>query len=230
MVKSRRSGVVVLVSGGLDSAVLLAELARQRPVQPVYIRSGLHWESAERYWLRRYLGRVASPRLRPLVDLALPAGDVYGDHWSVSGRGTPGYAAAVDSNYLPGRNLLLLSKAAVFCARHQVRAVALAVLRDNPFSDARPEFFRQFAAVVRCALGSPFEILTPFRQLSKAAVIRRGAGLPLQLTFSCAHPAGRRHCGECTKCAERQRAFTLAGVDDPARHEARRPRTHDLDV
>lgn len=218
------ASVAVLVSGGLDSAVLAAQLLHHGSVQPLYVRSGLHWEAAERYWLRRYLARLACPRLRPLAELELPAADLYGDHWSVSGRGTPGFAAPVDSNYLPGRNLLLLSKAAVFCAGHGIPTLALAVLRDNPFADGRPEFFRRFAAAVRCAFGVPFEIVTPFRHRSKAAVIRAGAGLPLSLTFSCAHPAGRRHCGRCTKCAERQHGFAAARVRDPTRYAVLPPR------
>jgi len=213
--------IAVLVSGGLDSSVLLADLARRgHALQPIYVRSGLQWEAVERYWLRRFLRALRAPRLQRLVELTLPASDVYGAHWSISGKGTPGYNAPLDSNYLPGRNLLLLSKAAVFCAEHDIGAVALAVLRDNPFADATPEFFRRFAAAARCALGVPFEVRTPFRRLSKSAVIRRARSLPLHLTFSCAQPSGRLHCGTCTKCAERQRGFQLAAVADPTRYRS----------
>jgi 7-cyano-7-deazaguanine synthase len=211
--------MAVLVSGGLDSSVLLAELVRRgNVVQPIYVRSGLRWETVERHWLRRFLRALRGPRLRRLVELTLPASDVYRAHWSISGKGTPGYDAPLESNYLPGRNLLLLSKAAVFCARHDLAAVALAVLRDNPFADGTPEFFRRFAAAARCAFGMRFDVRTPFRRLSKAAVIRRAQGLPLHLTFSCAQPRGRLHCGACTKCAERRRGFQLAGVLDPTRY------------
>jgi 7-cyano-7-deazaguanine synthase len=211
--------VAVLVSGGLDSSVLLAELLRcGSVVQPIYVRSGLCWEAVELYWLRRFLRALRAPRLQRLAELTLPAADVYGAHWSVSGKGTPGYDAPLESNYLPGRNLLLLSKAAVFCAQHDIAAIAVAVLRDNPFADGTPEFFRRFAATARCAFGMPFDVRTPFRRLSKAAVIQRAQGLPLHLTFSCARPRGRRHCGACTKCAERQRGFRLAGVPDPTRY------------
>ena len=219
---SHPRSIAVLVSGGLDSSVLLAELLRHGDaVQPIYVSSGLRWEAVERYWLRRFLRALPAPRLQRLVELTLPASDVYRTHWSISGKGTPGYDAPLDSNYLPGRNLLLLSKAAVFCAQHDVAAIALAVLRDNPFADGAPEFFRRFAATARCAFRVPFEVWTPFRRLSKAAVIRRAQGLPLHLTFSCARPSGRLHCGRCTKCAERKRGFQLAGVPDPTRYRSR---------
>jgi len=216
------AAIAVLASGGLDSSVLLAELVRRgHAVQPLYVRSGLQWEAVERDWLCRFLRALRAPRLHRLVELTLPASDVYGAHWSISGKGTPGHDAPLDSNYLPGRNLLLLSKAAVFCAQHDIAAVALAVLRDNPFADGAPEFFRRFAATARCGLGVPLEVRTPFRGLSKSTVIRRGRGLPLHLTFSCARPRGRLHCGMCTKCAERQRGFQLAGVPDPTRYRVR---------
>jgi 7-cyano-7-deazaguanine synthase len=219
---SKRRSMAVLVSGGLDSSVLLAELVcRGNAVQPIYVRSGLRWEAVERYWLRRFLRALRAPRLQRLTELTLPVSDVYGAHWSISGKGTPGYDAPLDSNYLPGRNLLLLSKAAVFCAQHDIAAIALAVLRDNPFADGTPEFFRRFAATARCAFRVPFEVRTPFRRLSKSAVIRRAQSLPLHLTFSCVQPSGRLHCGTCTKCAERKRGFQLAGVLDPTRYGSR---------
>ena len=60
--------------------------------------------------------------------------------------------------------------------------------------------------------------LPPFRHLGKATVIRRGRDLPLALTLSCARPRDLRHCGRCTKCAERQHAFAAAGVPDPTRY------------
>ncbi len=220
-VRVRPGPIAVLISGGLDSGVLLAQLVRrERVVQPLYIRSGLFWETAERYWLRRFLRAIARPCLQPLVELVLPAQDLYGPHWSVSGRGTPGHDASADSNYLPGRNLLLLSKAAVFCAAHRIDVMALAVLKDNPFPDATQAFFERARQLLRVGLGTDFAIHTPFRRMGKAGVIRRAGGVPLQLTFSCARPRGRWHCGRCTKCAERQRAFAAACVADPTRYRA----------
>jgi 7-cyano-7-deazaguanine synthase len=52
-------------------------------------------------------------------------------------------------------------------------------------------------------------------------VLKRGAEMPLQHTFSCIHPVRGRHCGHCNKCAERQRGFTEAGMDDPTSYLAR---------
>jgi 7-cyano-7-deazaguanine synthase len=209
--------VCVLASGGLDSAVLLGTLARRHEVHPLYVRCGLAWERAEEALLARFLRALRRRgRVAPLVRLTLPVEPLYGArHWSVSGRGVPGRRAGLASNYLPGRNLLLGSLAAVHCARARIPTVALAVLGDNPFPDATPAFLTALGRTAGRALGTTVRIRAPFRHLSKAAVIRRGRDLPLALTLSCARPRGLRHCGTCTKCAERQRGFARAGVPDP---------------
>jgi len=212
--------VCVLASGGLDSAVLLGVLARHHEVHPLYVRCGLAWERAEQAALRRFL-RALGGRVRPLVRVDLPLGPLYGaGHWSVSGRGVPGRRAGLASNYLPGRNLLLGSLAAVHCARRRIPAIALALLADNPFPDATPRFLADLGGVAGRALGTRLRVRAPFRRLTKADVIRRGRDLPLALTLSCARPRGLRHCGTCTKCAERQRAFAAAGVLDPTSYLA----------
>jgi 7-cyano-7-deazaguanine synthase len=212
--------ICVLASGGLDSAVLVGALARTHEVHPLYVRSGLTWERAEQALLARFLDALGG-RVMPLATLDLPLGPLYGArHWSVSGRGVPGRRAALASNYLPGRNLLLGSLAAVHCARRRIPTIAIALLADNPFPDATPSFLAELGRVAGRALGTRVRVRAPFRHLEKADVIRRGRGLPLELTLSCASPRGLTHCGTCTKCAERQRAFAAAGVPDPTRYAA----------
>jgi 7-cyano-7-deazaguanine synthase len=211
--------VGVLASGGLDSAVLLGLLARRAEVHPVYVRCGLRWERAEEAVLGRFLAalrRRPGHRVAALVRLELPVRALYGSaHWSVSGRGVPGRRAGMTANYLPGRNLILGTLGAVHCAQRRLPRLALALLAGNPFPDATPAFLRDLGRVTGAALGTRLRIVAPFRRLDKAAVIRRGRALPLGLTLSCARPRGTRHCGACTKCAERQRAFAAAGVPDP---------------
>src|SRR5213592_3819534 len=108
--------LAVLASGGLDSAVLLAEAARAYPaVFPLYVRVGSFWEAAEREHLGRFLGAIAGPSLRPLVVLDQPVADVYGPHWSLTGKGVPGADTPDDAVFLPGRNVLLLAKPLLWC-------------------------------------------------------------------------------------------------------------------
>ena len=209
-------GLVVLASGGVDSAILVADQAAQdRIVYPVYIRFGLVWEEIEEQHLRRFLAGLPDKQcVQPLTVLELPVADVYGSHWSVSGADVPDETTNDDAVYLPGRNLLLLAKTSVWCALHGVRSIALGTLQANPFADSSDEFFSGFAAAAGLALGSHLEVLKPFAGLTKAEVVERGAGLPLELTFSCMAPIGQDHCGRCNKCAERRKGFAAAGVDD----------------
>ncbi len=216
--------IAILASGGLDSSVMLGWVARTgRRVFPVYIRAGLTWEKDELRTLKRFVRALGMDNVEPVTALELPMGDLAGDHWSMTGRNVPGYRAALSSNYILGRNLTLLSKAAVFCARHAIGEIAMAPLESNPFPDARPEFFRAFARAVEIGVGLKLKVRTPFAWLTKADVVKRGAGMPLALTVSCARPTkGNLHCGACTKCAERVEGFAAAGVPDPTPY-ARRP-------
>lgn len=213
--------VALLLSGGLDSAILLGQLLGQgRPVHPLYIQSGLHWQASELQAVQAFLAALASPRLHSLTVLELPLSDVYGQHWSVQGRGVPDERTSDEAVYLPGRNLLLTVKPAIWCRLHGVEALALGVLGSNPFSDASDEFFRLVCATVEQAVGGRFEILRPFAHLHKVDVMRLGAELPLELTFSCIDPQGPLHCGHCNKCAERKTAFAAAGLPDRTAYAA----------
>ena len=212
--------VAVLCSGGLDSCVLLIDLARRtgRAV-PLFVRAGHPWEDAERAALGRFLDAVAEPAVAPPRDLTLPMGDVYGAHWSMSGQGAPGWAAPDEAVELRGRNLVLLTKALVAAAIEGWPTVALGSLAGNPFPDATPHFFAAIAAVGSEALRTSLAVVAPYRELSKSDVIRRGADLPLELTLSCLRPTpDGRHCGDCNKCRERVEAFAAANVADRTRY------------
>ena len=208
--------LVVLASGGADSSILLADHAAQgQAVQPLYIRFGLAWEKIEEMYLRRFLDALPDQGLiRPLAVLELPIADVYGSHWSISGRDAPDETTPDDAVYLPGRNVLLLAKTTVWCALHGTTRIAMGTLQGNPFADSSPAFFSGFAAVAGLALGHPLQVMTPFAHLSKAEVLDRGRDLPLEHTFSCVAPVGTRHCHACNKCAERRKAFAAAGIED----------------
>ncbi len=210
----RSKSVCVLASGGTDSAVLLGEAIKtRRRVHPLFIRCGLAWEKAEIHWLKKFLMTVRRPGLQPLTVVSLPTADLYGGHWSVSRRKVPGHRSADDAVYLPGRNIFLLSKAAVFCALRGIPEIMIGTLKGNPFPDGTPDFFRTMEAALNKGLQSKILIHAPFRRLSKSQVVRRGRGLPLQLSFSCLNPRGLNPCKRCNKCAER--AKILKFINSP---------------
>lgn len=207
----------VLISGGIESAYLLKRESLARTIHPVYVRCGLRWENAELHWLRRLLGALRTPAIRSLSILDLPVGDLYREHWSLNGRKVPGARTKDSAVYLPGRNLLLLSKAASYAALRGLGELRIGTLGSNPFGDATSGFYRAMSRSVSEAFGRPFRISPPLARLDKSAILRRGEtiGVPYDLTFSCIDPSGYLHCGRCNKCAERRKAYDQAGIIDP---------------
>ena len=214
----------VLYSGGLDSGVLLAELAASGPVVPIYVDCGLAWQPTELAAAAQFAARLNLPTVADMVRLSLPATDLYGDHWSVSGTRVPDAASVDEAVYLPGRNALLAVKPLVWCGLHGVGTLALATLAGNPFADASGAFFRAFSRGLSIAMQRDVRMTAPFGRLSKLDVLRRGASLPLEHSFSCIDPRGPGaaaiHCGRCNKCGERRRAFRAAGLHDPTHYAA----------
>jgi 7-cyano-7-deazaguanine synthase len=212
------SGTAVLLSGGLDSAVLLAEEASRgaRDVQPVYVSVGLAWEPAERTIVSRLLHSRPFAGVRPLASLSVDMRDVYAaTHWAITGT-PPSYHTPDEDVYLPGRNIVLLGKAGVFCAAAHLDRLVLGTLAHNPFPDATDEFRSAMARALSLGLAHDVRIEAPYAGAGKADVIRRGAalGVPFDLTLSCMSPVDGGHCGICSKCRERHDAFIEAGAAD----------------
>lgn len=217
----------VLLSGGLDSVVLVAHEARGTIVQPVYVSVGLAWEANELAAVERLT--AAAPfgdRLRPIERLSFNMLDVYAPaHWAV--RGTPpAYDTPDEDVYLAGRNIVLLAKAAVFCAGRGIGRIAIGPLAGNPFPDATPEFFAALARALTLGLAHDIRVDAPFAAMHKADVIKLGVslGVPLELTLSCMNPLDGLHCGQCSKCRERRDAFVEAGVEDRTQYRTTPPR------
>lgn len=232
---------LVLLSGGLDSAVLAAHEAQHTRVLPVYVCVGLAWEAAELTMLERLLrAPVFAGKVDPLVRVEFTMRDVYAPtHWAITGT-PPAYDTPDEDVYLTGRNLVLLTKAGVVASQHNAHRIALGPLAGNPFPDARPEFFASMSTSLSLGLDHDITIVTPFLDWEKEKVIRRGVELqvPLELTLSCMNPPpfahdpasyggtspAPEHCGLCSKCRERRDAFAAAHVVDPTAYANQSPR------
>ena len=210
--------IAVLFSGGLDSAVMLADASQRSRVQPYYVSVGFAWEDEERAMVARLLSSPSlDGRVDPVVHLRFDMRDVFSpDHWAMRGE-PPAFDTPDEHVFIDGRNVILVSKAAVVMARAGISRVLIGPLAGNPFPDATTEFFQAMACALSLGLAHTIEIEAPFAHLHKSDVIRKGIalGVPLELTLSCMQPAGGRHCGRCSKCRERRDAFREAGVDDP---------------
>jgi 7-cyano-7-deazaguanine synthase len=204
---------LVLLSGGLDSAVMLSYVGRTDDVTPVHVRCGYAWELAEAHCITRLLMAGVAERQRPLHTIDVNMRDITPEgHWALTGY-APSYSTADEAVYLDGRNILLLSKAAVLASKLKIRKIALGLLKGNPFPDATPMFL----------LAHDIQIVTPLATWSKADVVKeaRRVGLPLDCTLSCMSPIGGRHCGLCSKCRERHEGFAAAGIPDPTDYSNR---------
>ncbi|HEY3884879.1 MAG TPA: 7-cyano-7-deazaguanine synthase [Vicinamibacterales bacterium] len=222
----------VLFSAGLDSAVLLADAALgARPdasVAPIYVGVGFAWEAEERAMAARlFAAPPLAGRVRPLVTLEFDMRDVFpASHWARRGE-PPAFDTPDEDVFLDGRNVILLSKAAVYLARDGATRrdlapvrIVLGTLAGNPFPDATPAFFGAVGQALSLGLARRFDVEAPFSTLRKEDVVRKGLalGVPLELTLSCLQPADGLHCGRCSKCRERRDAFRGAGASDPTRY------------
>lgn len=229
--RARSAAVVVLLSGGLDSAVALA-MARQggQVCHALSVDYGqrhrCELEAARR--VARQLGarehRIVRVDLRAIGGSALTDDriDVPVD------RGQAELASGIPATYVPARNLLLLSIAAGWCEVLGARDVYIGVnaIDYSGYPDCRPAFIEAFQQAVNIGTKSGVEghaltIHTPLIAMTKAQIIRRGVelGVDFSQTVSCYQPdeAGRA-CGRCDACQLRRHGFAEAGVADPTRY------------
>jgi 7-cyano-7-deazaguanine synthase len=172
------------------------------------------WQVEELPALERYLAAIAANALAKLVVLDLPLADLYDGHWSLTGRDIPNAESPDEAVYLPGRNALLIVKAAVWCQLHGIEELAMAPLGTSPFDDASAAFLRDFEAAINRGGQRHVRLSRPFGEMNKRQVMALGRALPLERTFSCISPTRGLHCGRCNKCAERQKAFQEAAIED----------------
>lgn len=218
---SDSSTIGLMLSGGLDSAILLVQLLREgRRVQPFYVSTGCQWEASERAAIERLLGVLDDSNVCPVVELKMPVDDLFAHHWSQTGEGVPGESTPDEAVYLPARNPLLLLKPALWCGEHNIGQLALATLAANPFPDATPEFCTLFEQLIESSTGHTVEIVQPFADFSKQEILRQTPQFPIHLTFSCLAPQSGEHCGCCNKCEERASALRALPSGDATPYAA----------
>lgn len=220
----QRDSVMACVSGGLDSCVMLALLANKFPkVYPIFVRNEHSWEETELLWLKRFIDAIDRPEVQPLIEIAMPLRKLLDEHWGEAGY-QPDYDQGYAANFIPGRNVMLLSMVAMAAYVRKSHNIALGLLKGNPYPDAQPEFFQAFEAMSERGMDFSVRVIAPMLHLEKEEVIHLGKDLPLEYSFSCVKPQNSLHCGAfCNKCAERQKGFALAGIKDHTEYAHRPP-------
>ena len=212
----------VLASGGMDSCILLANEAQKGIAYPIYVETGIPWEWAEKRMLQNFIGALDNPNIKPVTTLSLPVKALYGaSHWTMSGETVPGYEEPDETVYIPGRNIILITLASIWCSLNDVHRIVIGSLAGNPFPDATPEFFQSIANSNGMGLDHEITVEAPMRNLHKEKILAANAPvLPLHLTLTCSNPQigddGNTivHCAQCNKCRERHEAFIDAGIVD----------------
>jgi 7-cyano-7-deazaguanine synthase len=220
---------VVLLSGGLDSATVLA-IARADGWRVHALSVDYGQRNAAELDAARAVAAAAGVEQHVVVPVDLRAfgGSALTDEIDVPKHreGDPG----VPITYVPARNTVLLSLGLAFAEVTESDAVFIGVnaVDYSGYPDCRPEYVEAYERMANLATrrgveGHPLRVHTPLIGLSKAEIIRRGVGLGVDygLTRSCydLSPAGEA-CGECDACYLRLKGFAEAGLGDPAPYRA----------
>lgn len=219
------AGSVVLVSGGMDSAVCLGIAAKdsERLVALSFDYGQRHKKELEAASL------LASHYKAENIVLNLPGFSV----WKASALtdpcvSVPDFEGArrgqAPVTYVPARNTVFLSFALSLAEAYDLDAIFIGVnaLDYSGYADCRPLFIERFQTLVDVATqrtaegGMPILLKAPLLHSSKAQIVRLGAelGTPFELTWSC-YKGQERPCGACDSCVLRAKGFEDAGLADP---------------
>lgn len=219
---------VVLLSGGLDSTVLLHHVAKELGAAPVY---ALSFRYGQKHGRELEMAAWQAERLRPAVrehrilDLVFFR-DLIGDASALVGGTTrvpeladiPAADLVQPPTYVPNRNMILLALAAAYAEAHDCRRVFYGAQAQDEYGywDCTPAFVDGLNGVLNLNRKHPVRIEAPFSRSQKAGGVRIGLrlGVDFAHTWSC-YRGGERPCSVCPTCVERRNAFAAAGVPDP---------------
>ena len=225
--ESPAAKAVVLLSGGLDSATVLAMArAEGQSCHCLSVDYGQrhHAELDAAKRVAQALGAVEHRVVN--VDLRSLGGSALTD--SAIDVPVDGVQPGIPVTYVPARNTIMLSLALAYAEVRGARHIWFGAnaVDYSGYPDCRPDYMQVFERVANLATkaaveGSPLTLHTPIIELTKADIIRHGLalGVDYALTVSCyqADAAGRA-CGRCDSCRIRRAGFEAAGVPDPTRY------------
>jgi len=218
---------VALLSGGIDSTVLMYSLIEDYEVYPLTIGYGQRHKKevfaarnvceARGDWLLKRWKYLDLGNLRFVLPSALTGvGEVPSGKYNEE---------TMSQTVVPNRNMIFLSIAAGYAEGIEANYVAYAAHTEDHYlySDTRPEFAVTCDLAIEQGTGGKVRLLTPFISVSKSDIITFGKTftVPFKKTWSC-YQGGDVHCGTCSTCIERRQAFKLARVEDPTEYIAER--------
>lgn len=219
---------VVLLSGGLDSATVLA-IALDQGYRPVTLTFRYGQRHAAEIDVAARIAKAAGITRHVVADIDLRA---FGGSALTADIDVPKHRSdaeigdGIPITYVPARNTVFLSFALALAETTQAFDVFIGVnaLDYSGYPDCRPEYVKAFENVMNLATkagvegASPFTLHTPLIDMSKADIVRRGTALGVNYadTLSCYDPTpDGAHCGSCDACHLRQKGFNEADIADP---------------
>lgn len=220
------SGGVVLLSGGMDSTVLVHHLVRELNVSPVHV---IAFDYGQRHKRELDCAKVQAEAVGAdsfrVIDMGF-VGELVAAGTSLveGGAEVPDLASLDESElaqpptYVPNRNMMLLSLAAAYAEAQGVSDVFYGAQAHDEYGywDCTVEFLERINAVLSLNRGDGITVRAPFVELKKSALVTLGMklGVDFAQTWSC-YRGGEHPCGTCPTCVERVKAFAEAGVSDP---------------
>lgn len=220
------SKAIVLLSGGIDSAVCLFKAVQDqgaRNVVPLTFDWG-HRSWREERKASEALARAVGVEPPVIVAIRFPYGGLLTDEEAsvpldrskhdIEGRG-------IAPTFFPGRNIVMLSHAFGLAASRGADTIYFGPnsVDEHGYPDCRKAFVSAMEAAGNIGLAvEGIELVAPLIEMSQADIVVMGEGLgvPWGLTFSCYAPAAGKPCGRCDSCSIRREAFKDAGLADPA--------------
>lgn len=223
-----KEDIIVLVSGGMDSATLLW-LAKNnfRNVYAISFKYGQK-HSIELDFAKKLVKEatvkehfiVEVPHLKELKGSALTDESI-----DIPSEEYPENEPPITT--VPMRNLIFLSITASFCDIYEIENIGIGIHSvDSPYPDCRGEFASSAEAAINASSimvakkKNRIKVYTPFLGMTKTDVLKLGLELnvPYQLTYSC-YRGSIPPCGECATCIQREEAFKTLGVEDPLKKQ-----------
>jgi 7-cyano-7-deazaguanine synthase len=226
VVESSTAGAVVLVSGGVDSSVLLHYVARKLQCRPIHVLS-FNYGQRHRKELEcaKWQADVLDVEAHRTVDVSFLGDLVKGASALVAGgTSVPDLASLAPGQldqpptYVPNRNMILLSVASAYAEAVGIRDVyyGAQALDEYGYWDCTSEFLARINTVLSLNRREPITVHAPFIAKKKVESVRLGVELEVNFayTWSC-YRGSEKACGKCPTCVERLKAFDEAGVEDP---------------
>lgn len=220
----RENSVAVVLSGGLDSTTV-AYMATKKfgSVHLLHFDYGCHATANERSAVDAIFNDLAQKHANVhLTHLSLPMLKTFGGSSLTTDRPVSegDYGAETDSEWVPARNLLMLSVAAAYCDANQIPFIALGANREESgaYNDNSSEFLQRLDATLLFSTKNTVQLWCPLQNKMKHHIVAlaKDVGVPFNLTWSCYHGnSENQRCGKCGPCLNTHRAFLLAGMQDP---------------